>query len=185
MKKLITLLTVCCLAIMQTGCSKGLSGTYKHEGSGQIIEFKKSADFKLRYPKGTVVAGTYKKTEAGYELIRADGSAFAVIKKEGKALRMGSDQFIKQKEKFRIPVYLQMIYFLVFLMIFVWGNAFSILEKTISKYFVDITLCAIFWPICLIIIVLMFFLMLLWYLACKFFLWIFEKGRKVFGISIF
>ena len=119
MKKLIELLVLSVFAIVLTGCGKGLSGTYKHEKSGKIVEFASSTDFKMHYPNGAVIDGTYRKTKAGYELSAAGGSVFAVTKKEGKSLQIDDALYLKQKEK-SIYIYYIVVFSVLYWVLGVW-----------------------------------------------------------------
>ena len=142
MKNLVTFFTVCFFATTLIGCSKGLSGTYKHDGSGRIIEFKSSTAFNIRYPDSTVVAGTYKKTKEGYEFSMAGGLVFAVVKKEGKSFVVNGDLYVKQKGK--TLFYLTVIYLVVLLLsiiLNIW-NSITTKEEPFSAIFFSI-----FWPI--------------------------------------
>jgi len=110
MKNLVTLFTVCLLATIFIGCSKGLSGTYKNEESGQIVDFNNSTDFTISHPDVTVATGTYEKKDGEYEL-RMDGdSVVAFANKEGKSLRM-DDAHIYVKQNVNVLAILMYIYF--------------------------------------------------------------------------
>ena len=146
MKDSVTLLTVCFFASMLIGCSKELSGTYKHKESSQIIEFAGSKDFIIRYPDSAVIDGTYKKTD-GYELYGEAGSVIALAKKDGKSFVMNGNRYVKQKEKSKIPVYLFVIYCIGTLLLYIWIHWFCMSENTTFEIIATMILVAIFWPI--------------------------------------
>jgi hypothetical protein len=153
MKILMTLFTVCFLATTLTGCGKELSGTYKHEGSGRIMEFKSSTDFKIRYPDSTVVAGTYEKKDI-YELNTEDGSVITFVKKGKNSLIMDDVRYVKQKGKIKISTYLLFIYFFV---------AFVLIISAICKPndMLLLILIGILWPIALLFLTFVFLFVIL------------------------
>ena len=172
MKKVIEFLIAGVFAILLTGCDKGLSGTYKYEESGKTIEFTSSTDFKMHYPNGAVIDGTYKKTKAGYEFSVTGGSVLAVAKKEGKTLQMDDNLYVKQKENHKYH-YLYMVLVILYyvggfsLIICFVGNhkwmgfkltyLFTSPNDYDSKLFKKIFLFTfIFWPFWIIAIILYF-----------------------------
>ena len=146
MKNLVTLFTVCLLVTIFMGCSKGLSGTYKNEDSGQIVEFNNSTDFSIRHPDVTVATGTYEKKDGGYELRMDGGSAVTFAKKEGKSLRMADALYVKQNVN--VLAILMYIYF-------------GIAAILIIAAFVDLNeafwliLMGILWPIVVIVLLIL------------------------------
>jgi len=168
MKDSVTLLTVCVFASVLIGCSKGLSGTYKHEKSGKIVEFASSTDFKMHYPNGAVIDGTYKKTKAGYELSAAGGFIIAVAKKEGKNLRMGNVQYVMQKANSKILHYCTVIYLAVSLLCVILNTWYS---STVNGEPYSTIFLSFFWPI--ILVFLLFVLVVLIILA------IITKGEMI------
>jgi len=94
---------------------------YKNEEKGKTVEFKSSTDFKIRYPDGTVIDGTYKKTKTGYELSVACGFILAIAKQDGKVLRMDDDLYVKQKEKHKYHYLFSVLVVLLVVLYYVCG----------------------------------------------------------------
>ena len=163
MKGSVTLLTVCFFASVLIGCSKGLSGKYKHEESGQIIEFTSSTDFIIRYPDSAVIGGTYKKID-GYELFVEEDSVIAFAQKAGKSFVMNDNCYVKQKEKSKIPTYLFVIYCIGSLSLYIWVHFWCMKSQhSFGEKIGLIIAMVIFWPVGLILLFLFIPVLLLAY----------------------
>jgi len=160
MKNLITFLTVCCLAAILTGCNKGLSGTYKQEESGQIIEFTSSTDFIIRYPDSAVINGTYKKID-GYELFVEEDTVIAFAQKAGKSFVMNDNRYVKQKEKSKISTYLFVIYCIGSLSLYIWVHFWCMKSQHSFREKIGLIMAmVIFWPVGLILLFVFFTVLL-------------------------
>jgi len=158
---LTAILAICFLANLLVVSNRGLSGKYKHEESGQIMEFISSSKFKIQNPDESIVTGTYQKTKEGYELKIGGGSVVELAKKDGKTFIMNAKRYVKQKGNVKIPTYLFVIYGVVAFTFFVF--AFWGYFNYVNHDAYNLLLTGLFWPIVLILGLLVIFI---WLVLC-------------------